>query len=193
MTSNRFAFQKCTLRIGLVVFAASLFTEAAASGSTVWQWNYAGPGIAASGNFETGDSPDANGGFLITAIAGMRNGEIITGLQPAGTPIPGNEPFAVDDLIFLGPGPQLTKNGFGFSTSGGNFSNPFFADFLPSPGYLEFFSTPPFGNGTPGPGDSELSVQFSATPVPEPATYVLIPGALCLLVWACSARRGRQI
>ena len=128
--------------------------------------------------FTATDTPDANGGFLITAITGLRNGITITGLQPTGTAIPGNEPYAVDNLISLGPGPQLTKSGFGFSTADGNFSNPFFADFLPSPEYLEFFSTPPFTDDGQGPGDSELPVQFNATPVPEPAPFVL--ASVCL-------------
>ena len=151
-----------------------------AAASQVWNWNYSASGIAANGTFTTTDSPNVNGGYLITGITGTRNGETITGLQAAGTPIPGNEPYGVDDLIFRGPGPQLTGNGFGFSTSGGNYSSPFYADFLPVPGYLEFFSRPPFTFGSPGPEDSELSVRFSATPVPEPTSFSLIFSALVL-------------
>ena len=89
------------------------------------------------------DNPSADGGFLITNITGTRNGLGITGLQRTGTSIPGNEPFVVDNLVFSGPGPQLTSHGFGFSISNGDFSNPFYADFLPTPGYLEFLSDPP--------------------------------------------------
>ena len=162
----------------LVVVAASIFTASAVAGSTLWRWDYSGPGITASGTFTTDDTPDENGGFLITAITGMRNGSLITALQPAGTPIPGNEPFAVDDLVLLGPGPQLTHNGFGFAIADGTFANPFYADFLPTPMYLEFFSTPPFTPGAPGSGSSELPIQFSATPVPEPATFVLMLSAI---------------
>jgi hypothetical protein len=98
---------------------------------------------------------------------------MITGLQAPGTSIPGNEPFTVDDLVFLGPGPQLTSHGFGFSLSDGTYSNPFYADFLPTPEYLEFFSIP-------GVAHTELPVAFSATPVttPEPATFGLAFGVL---------------
>ena len=80
----------------------------------------------------------------------------------------------MDNLLFLGPGPQLTGEGFGFATADGNFTNPFFADFLPTPGYLEFFSTPPFNDGGTGMGDSEVGIAFSAAPVPEPETMVLV-------------------
>jgi hypothetical protein len=175
----------------LAVFAAATLTAFPAAASTLWNWDYSAPGITASGTLTTVDNPNANGGYLITAITGARNSETITGLQPVGTSIPGNEPFVVDDLVFLGPGPQLTGDGFGFSTAGGNFSNPFYADFLPVPGYLEFFSKPPFTFGSPGPEDSELPVQFSASPVaaPEPASYALVFAALALITFQASIRR----
>ena len=175
-------------RFTVVILAIILLTASSASASTLWQWAYSGAGIAASGLFTTADTPDPDGGYLITGISGTRNGISITGLQTPGTAIPGNEPYAVDDLIFPGPGPQLTKNGFGFSMADGTYANPFYADFLPTPEYLEFYSTPPFVDGTPGPGSSELPVQFSAKLVltPEPATFGLI---LAALGWIFARRR----
>lgn len=164
------------------VLAAFVFTlvGTAASASTLWNWTYTAPTITASGTFTTDDVPAATGGYLITGITGTRNGSPIIGLQPTGTAIPGNEPFDVDNLVFLQQGPQLTKAGFGFATADGNFANPFFADFLLVPSYLEFFSTPPFNDGGQGPGDSELPIQFSASPVPEPSFSVVIACALAL-------------
>jgi PEP-CTERM motif len=140
-----------------------------------WNWNYSGTGIEANGTFTTNDTPNELGYYLISGITGTRNSETITGLQPAGTPIPGNEPFNVDNLISLNS-QQLTGDGFGYSTSGGNFVSPFFASFLPTPGYLEVFSAPPL---TPGfenlaTEDSELPIRFSATivSVPEPTSIL---------------------
>ena len=75
------------LWIGLAVFAVPVHA------STLWSWNYFGDGITASGTFTTLDSPDPQGGYLITAITGVRNGQTITALQPTGTWIPGNEPY----------------------------------------------------------------------------------------------------
>lgn len=142
-----------------------------AASALTWNWNYSGTGINASGTFITDNTPDSLGFYLITGITGTRNGETITGLQPTGTPIPGNEPFLVDNLINLNL-PQLTGDGFGYSTSGGNFVSPFFASFLPTPSYLEVFSAPPFipGFENLGPEDSELPISFSAMliGVPEP-------------------------
>jgi hypothetical protein len=146
-----------------------------ANASKVWKWQYSGPGITASGTFITVDTPDATGAFLITAIRGTRNGVAITTLQPPGTSIPGNEPYLVDDLVFAGHGAQLTKGGFGFATAQAFYSNPFYAGFLPHPGYLEFFSMP-------GTGHEELAIQFSATPVPEPVSVALVFGGLAFLI-----------
>jgi len=187
--SFAFAFLPRILRLSLVAFATTALTTTTAAASILWQWNYSGSGITANGTFTTAESPDGSGGYLITDITGTRNGTAITGLQPPGTSIPGNQPYTVDDLVFLGPGPQLTSHGFGFSLADGTYANPFYADFLPTPGYLEFFSTPPFTGGTPGPGSSELPVQFSATPVsvPEPATFGLI---FVALAWTCARRRS---
>ena len=136
-----------------------------------WDWGYAGSGITASGTFITDDTPNSSGFYLITQITGTRNGDTITGLQTTGTAIPGNEPYAVDNLISLGS-QQLTVNGFGFSTATGDYANPFLADFLSPQSYREFFSTPPFISESLEPQDSELPISFSATlqPVPEPST-----------------------
>jgi len=159
---------KRILETGLLVAIATFTVPVSAS--TLWAWKYSGAGITASGTLTTVDSPDAQGGYLITAITGVRNGQTITALQPTGTWIPGNEPYAVDNLVFAGAGPQLTKAGFGFALADGTYSNPFYADFLPTPGYLEFYSIPDSDSST------ELAIAFSATPVstPEPATFALL-------------------
>jgi hypothetical protein len=135
-----------------------------------WSWGYSRTGILASGTLQTNNVPDSSGFYLISGITGTRNGETITGLQPAGTPIPGNEPYTVDNLIRFNFA-QLTGNGFGYSTSGGNYANPFFADFLSTPGYLEVFSALPIipGADNLGPEDSELPITFFAAPIPEPS------------------------
>ncbi|HYW18315.1 MAG TPA: PEP-CTERM sorting domain-containing protein [Nodularia sp. (in: cyanobacteria)] len=158
----------------LAVTSGLMFgTMQAASAALTWQWNYSGTGISAIGTFTTNDTPDDLGFYQILGITGVRNNETITALEPAGIPIPGNEPFNLDNLISLNS-QQLTGDGFGYSTSGGNYSSPFFASFLPTPGYLEIFSAPPFVPNFEnfGPEDSELPISFSATiiTVPEPSS-----------------------
>jgi len=175
----------------VVLFA--IITAVPAIASTRWNWSYSGSGITGSGTFTTVDSPNANGGYLITAISGTRDGVAITTLQPPGTSIPGNEPFLVDDLVFLGPGPQLTSGGFGFGIANGTFSNPFYADFLPTPGYLEFFSKPPLTAGAIASDHTELPIQFSAKMVatPEPGTFVFVAIASAIIL-SCKKARGRS-
>ncbi len=133
------------ISLALMSVAALTATTKPATALT-WNWSYSGAGIAASGTFTTVDAPDGSGFYLMAGIAGVRNGAAILGLQPAGTPIPGNEPFSVDNLVRV-ESPQLTVHGFGYAIAGGTFSNPFFASFLQPPEYLDFFSAPPF---TPG-------------------------------------------
>jgi hypothetical protein len=182
------AFPALVLRrligLALMTLAAGIASVESASASLMWDWNYSGAGVVASGTFTTNDAPDGAGFYLITSITGTRNGETITGLQPTGTPIPGNEPFAVDNLVSLN-GPQLTHNGFGYAATRGNYANPFFADFLNPARYLEFFSAPPF--------TSELPISFSATltAVPEPEMYALLLLGLGILAGSrCRKRRA---
>lgn len=169
------------------VFAAAPFGQASA---LLWNWSYSGTGITAAGTFTTDDTPDGGGHYLITAITGSRNGVAITGLMPAGTPIPGNEPFAIDNLVALGS-EQLTGDGFGYQLADGNYVSPFFASFLSPPGYLEVYSAAPFvaGFNNFGPEDSELPITFSAVPVPEPATLLLLAAGIGALGgarrWQC--------
>lgn len=171
-----------------IAASASLLLTAQAASALTWKWSYSGSGIDAKGTFITDETPDDLGFYQITDIAGTRNGETIIGLQPTGTPIPGNEPFIVDNLVSLNP-QQLTGDGFGFLTASGSYSSPFFASFLPTPGYLEVFSTDPIVPGFEnlGPEDSELPIIFSAKPivVPEPSSTLSILtlgtlGTICL-------------
>ena len=173
-------------RWAAIMLGLCLWMAAPAHASLLWSWSYTGAGIAAGGTLTTTDTADAQGFFQITGITGTRNGQTITGLQPAGTAIPGNDGFPVDNLI-RASGPQLTGNGFGFAITDGTFANPFFADFILPAGTLEFFSAPPFTSAI-GTEDSELPVTFTAT-VPEPAGACL---AAAMLVGLAVTRRSRR-
>ncbi|MBD2523393.1 PEP-CTERM sorting domain-containing protein [Nostoc sp. FACHB-133] len=161
--------------IALTTTSGLVFGTMQTASALTWNWNYSGNDIEAIGTFTTDNTPDDLGFYQILGITGTRNGETITGLQPVGTPIPGNEPFNVDNLISLNT-QQLTGDGFGYSTSGGNYSSPFFASFLPTPSYLEVFSVPPLTPGFENLGteDSELLISFSASiiTVPEPTSIL---------------------
>ncbi len=147
-----------------------------------WHWQYDATGIAASGTFTTADTPDADGFYAITAITGSRNGVAITGLQPAGTAIPGNDPYAVDDLVSTAT-PPLTWNGFGYALADGSFANPF------SDGTTawEYLSVAPYPEGS----GQEVAVDFEAAPVPEPAAPWLWVAGLAGLAAVRRARTAR--
>jgi hypothetical protein len=180
--------------IALTTTSGLVFGTMQTASALTWNWNYSGTGVEAIGTFTTDNTPDDLGFYQILGITGTRNGETITGLQPVGTPIPGNEPFNVDNLISLNT-QQLKSDGFGYSTSGGNYSNPLFASFLPTPGYLEVFSAPPLTPGFENLGteDSELPISFSASiiTVPEP-TSILSLFALATVVVPSALKRNKQ-
>jgi len=147
-------------RGGCFVAAIALALSSEARAARLWEWRYDAAEISAAGTLTTEDVPDAAGFYRIIAINGQRNGSAITGLQQANTPIPGNEPYAVDNRVRMAP-PQLTKAGFGFALRDGGHANPFFADFQSPPGYLEF-------HVQSGGVHTELPVSFKVAPVSQP-------------------------
>jgi hypothetical protein len=164
----------------LFIAAVLLAHVPLAQAALTWNWQYSGVGISAAGTFTTDDIPDANGFYRITGIAGSRNGAAIAGLQQTGTAVPGNEPFAVDNLVSTAA-PQLTEHGFGFSLANGYFANPFHS----GSGSSEYLSVPPYVKGA-GP---ETQISFTASIVPEPGSGLLVLAGLGGLLLAGAIRR----
>ena len=144
------------LALALVIAAALVAPPAQA---LEWRWSYQGEGVTASGVFTTKDAPNADGFYEITGIKGEANGVAITGLQPAGTSIPGNEGYPGDNLLRT-DAPQLTMHGFGYALADGTYANPFYGDHFAPPGVYAFFSDPENRKA------SEPMVKFTATIVP---------------------------
>ncbi|HEY6520726.1 MAG TPA: hypothetical protein VIZ19_15310 [Roseiarcus sp.] len=144
------------LGLALVIVAALVVLPAEA---LEWRWSYQGQGVTASGAFTTTDTPNADGFYEITGINGEANGVAITGLQPAGTSIPGNDGYPVDAFVRT-EAPQLSLHGFGFALADGTYANPFYGDHFVPPGVYAFFSDPKNGK------TSEPLVKFTATIVP---------------------------
>ena len=86
------------------------------------------------------------------------NGVAITGLQPAGTSIPGNDGYPVDSLVRT-EAPQLSLHGFGYALADGTYANPFYGDHFVPPGVYAFFSDPANRK------TSEPLVKFEATKI----------------------------
>ncbi len=159
-----------------LAFSFTLFLIMAvgqARANSIWTWNYSGDGIAASGTFLTADTANGSGYYEVLSIQGNRNGDVITGLVPAGAAIPGNEPYGVDNLVREGGPAQITVQGFGYSLASGAYANPYFADFLSPPTYSEVL--------TQGPSFAEIPIAFSASPIPEPSSVALVISGILLL------------
>jgi len=138
----------------LVLIGATLLVERAEA--LEWRWSYQGEGVVASGGLTTKDTPDADGFYEITGITGHANDVAITGLQPAGTSIPGNDGYPVDNLVRT-TAPQLSKHGFGYALANGTYANPFYGAHFAKPDTYAFFSDPANHK------TSEPSVAFTAT------------------------------
>jgi hypothetical protein len=106
-----------------------------------WRWSYRGERVAASGAFTTKDTPNADGFYEITGITGEANGVEITGLEPTGSSIPGNDGYPVDNLVRI-DAPRLTMHGFGYALANGTYANPFYGAHFANPDYYAFFSDP---------------------------------------------------
>jgi hypothetical protein len=139
-----------------LIAAALIASEAHAS---TWKWSYQGEGVEASGTFTAADAPNADGFYEITVITGEANGVAITGLQPSGTSIPGNDGYPVDNLVRTDV-PRLTAHGFGYALANGTFANPFYGAHFAKPDYYAFFSDPANRQ------TNEPAVTFTATKVP---------------------------
>ena len=165
----------------MLTMAAVLVLQAPlAKAALTWNWTYSGAGISAAGTLTTSDKPDLDGYYQILAIAGTDNGVTITGLQPTGTAIPGNEPYAVDNLLSV-TAPQLTIHGLGFSLANGEYANPFHN----GSSYFEYLSSPPYTTGA----EVEMPISFTAIIVPEPSSIGIMLAALAALIGYSSRAR----
>ncbi len=143
------------MKLALILLTGAMLAARTAD-ALEWRWSYQGEGVAASGTFTTRDEPNSEGFYEITGIKGEANGVAIAGLQPAGTSIPGNDGYPVDNLIRIGA-PQLSIHGFGYKLADGTYANPFYAAHFARPGDYAFFSDPRSRR------TSEPAVTFSAT------------------------------
>jgi hypothetical protein len=145
------------IRLRLALLLVSLAALIACPAEALeWRWSYQGEGVMASGAFTTKDAPNVDGFYEITGIKGEMNGVDITGLQPAGTSIPGNDGYPVDSLVRT-EAPQLSLHGFGYALADGSYANPFYGDHFVPPGVYAFFSDPANRK------TSEPLVKFTAT------------------------------
>ena len=147
------------MKLALFIVIGATLIAGSARAAHLWRWSYQGPGVVASGTFPTTDAPNADGFYEIEGIQGEANGVAITGLEPAGTSIPGNDGYPVDNLVRTGA-PQLTGHGFAFSLAIGAYANPFYAAQFSPPGHYAFLSDPASGK------TSEPFVTFTAAFVP---------------------------
>jgi hypothetical protein len=186
-------FLRVTTQRTALVLAGAALIQAGSARALMWEWSFDAPdsppygAVAATGRLRTGDTPDGNGFFTILDASGQRNGVAITGLQGAGSSIPGNAGYFSDNLVRLGTEP-LTKNGFNVSYADGSFSNFFTATFLSPVVDMDFHSVPP--NFSFGP-ETERKGVFVVRQVPVPGPLPAV-GVGLALAWSRRLRSRRD-
>jgi hypothetical protein len=137
-----------------LVFGAALLSGSAQA-DLLWRWSCKGAGFDASGTLTTRDAPNEDGFYEIVGIAGEANGVSITTLQPAGTAIPQNAGYPIDNLV-REAAPQLSIHGFAFLLANGSYANPFYGAHFSPPHFYAFLSDPATGK------TNEPTVAFAA-------------------------------
>ena len=100
------------LPLTLVLAIVTLSSAVTSAFATVYDFSYAGPGVAVSGTITAT-------GNTATAISGLNNGEAITGLLPTGS-------YGLNDNMVFPTAPFLDIAGLGFVASGIDYNVYFF-------------------------------------------------------------------
>jgi hypothetical protein len=157
--------------------SAALLAAGAAQADTTWAWSYSGDGVTASGTFVTAGNA-ANNPEDILSFTGTHNGMAILGLVPVGDPLGSN---FVWDNQFSASYPHFSEGGLLFNVGGGDAGIINLYYWADDDAIYNLIVV----DGEP----IEVPVAFSASIVPEPATYGYM--ALGLVGLAVAARRRK--
>ncbi len=166
--------------VGAVLLAAS-----ASASASIWDFDYTnGSTVTVDGTLTASDTP-TNGGYLVTAITGVRNGsDPITALIAPPT----YATYGFDNLLLPGPVSFLDAGGILFRTASGGVFN-ICATLPPYPGYSCGSSGYSELNVATG---AATSVTFTAHKLPEPATGALVLAALGTMTLLSRRRKATK-
>jgi len=144
-----------------------LFAGAQSAYADEFNFTFSGSGLSASGIFTT--DPESGGSFLVTSISGLQNGLDMTLLAP-GT-------YAANDNLLFPAFPQLDQSGISFLSGGIDYNIYFYSS---GSAYLNCNSVTDGGCFVP----AGTPITFTASPVPEPASLILLGSGLVAIAGA---------
>jgi hypothetical protein len=155
----------------LLLFGIINYCSVGAAKADEFSFSYTGAGISASGILTA--TNENNGTFLVTSIAGQRNGFSMTLLALDSFPPPASSLFPNDNLLIEPAAPELLDIfGISFASNGKDY-NIYFPNVGPNQFYQECSDGVCAGAQTP--------ITFSATQVPEPSSWLLLLSVLAIV------------
>jgi hypothetical protein len=161
-----------------IIFTATLVP------SLEWQFAYSGTGVTAGGELYTLATP-VSGHYQIIGVNGLRNGEAMNALFPAGTYSASGGGLLFSDNFLFPSDPFLATGGFTFHAGIDRYN------LYNTGGVYYDLAGADCGGATCGqPGHLGTPVSFSISKIPEPSSLALIAAAVLAMLGM--GTRGRK-
>lgn len=143
----------------------------------LWQFSYSGAGVSGSGYLTTLTTP-VGGAYQIVGLSGLRNGDLMNALLPAGTYLAGGGGVLISDNLLFPVDPFLAYGGFTFHAGSDRYNV-----YFDGSQYYELAGADCGASNCGQPGHMGTPISFTVSRVPEPGTVALLGVGLAVIAW----------